>query len=94
MHTLKIQDLSTSRELDCQAMVAVRGGQGDQANGTSQTNVQNMVAAANVGNGSMFGGPTTIQSDNTFTQSAYNESYASNFKGISIGYPVLRAFAL
>ena len=42
----------------------------------------------------MFGGPTTIQSDNTFTQSAYNESYASNFKGISLGYPVLRAFAL
>ena len=94
MHTLTIKDLSTSVELDCQAMVAVRGGQGDQANGTAQTNVQNMVAAANVGNGSMFGGPTTIQSDNTFTQSAYNESYASNFKGISIGYPVLRAFAL
>jgi hypothetical protein len=53
-----------------------------------------MAAAANVGNGSMFGGPTTIQSDNTFTQSAYNESYAANFKGISIGIPVLRELAL
>jgi hypothetical protein len=94
MHTLTIKDLSTSVELDCQAMSTVRGGLGDQANGTSQTNAQTMVAAANVGNASMIGGPTTIQSDNTFTQSAYNESYASNFKGISIGYPVLRAFAL
>ena len=94
MQTLKIKDLSTSVELDRAAMTAVRGGLGDQANGTSQSNVQNMAAAANVGNGSMFGGPTTIQSDNTFTQSAYNESYAANFKGISIGYPVLRAFEL
>jgi hypothetical protein len=53
-----------------------------------------MAAAANVGNGSMFGGPTTIQSDNTFTQSAYNESYAANFKGISVGFPLLSAIAL
>jgi len=94
MQTLKIKDLSTSVELDRAAMTAVRGGLGDQANGTSQSNVQNMAAAANVGNGSMFGGPTTIQSDNTFTQSAYNESYAANFKGISIGIPVLRELAL
>jgi hypothetical protein len=68
MQSLKIKDLSTSVELDRAAMTAVRGGLGDQANGTSQSNVQNMAAAANVGNGSMFGGPTTIQSDNTFTQ--------------------------
>jgi hypothetical protein len=94
MQSLKIKDLSTSVELDRAAMTAVRGGLGDQANGTSQSNVQNMAAAANVGNGSMFGGPTTIQSDNTFTQSAYNESYAANFKGISIGIPVLRELAL
>ena len=94
MQTLKIKDLSASVELDRAAMTAVRGGLGDQANGTSQSNVQNMAAVANVGNGSLFGGPTTIQSDNTFTQSAYNESYAANFKGISIGIPVLRELAL
>jgi predicted phage gp36 major capsid-like protein len=94
MQTLMIKDLSASLELDRKAMTAVRGGLGDQANGTSQSNVQNMAAAANVGNGSMFGGPTTIQSDNTFTQSAYNESYAANFKGISIGFPLLRAIEL
>ena len=93
MQSLMIKDLSTSLELDRKAMTAVRGG-GDQANGTSQSNVQNMVTAANVGNGSIFGGPATIQSDNTFTQSAYNESYAENFKGFSIGYPLLRAVSL
>ena len=93
MQSLMIKDLSTSHELDRKAMTAVRGG-GDQANGTSQSNVQNMVTAANVGNGSIFGGPATIQSDNTFTQSAYNESYAENFKGFSIGYPLLRAVSL
>ena len=94
MQTLKIQDLSVSVELDRAAMSVVRGGLGDQANGTSQSNVQNMAAAANVGNGSLFCGPATIQSDNTFTQSAYNESYAANFKGISVGIPVLRELAL
>ena len=85
MHTtLTIKDLSASVELDAQAMSAVLGGDGNQANGTSQMNVQNMAALANVGNGSLFGGPTTIQSDNTFTQSAANYSYAENFKGLSI----------
>ena len=39
-------------------MTAVRGGQDNQAIGTSQSNVQVMLAAANVGNGSFFGGPT------------------------------------
>jgi hypothetical protein len=47
-------------------------------------NVQNMAALANIGNGSLFGGPATIQSDNTFTQSASNYNYADNFKGLSI----------
>ena len=82
--TLTIKDLSASLELDAKAMTAVRGGDGNQANGTSQMNVQNMAALANVGNGSLFGGPTTIQSDNTFSQSAANYSYAENFKGLSI----------
>ena len=58
--TLMIKDLSASLELDRAAMTAVRGGEGNQANGTSQANVQNMAAAANIGNVSIFGGPATI----------------------------------
>ena len=83
--TLTIKDLSTSLELDGKAMTAVRGGDGNQANGVSQLNVQSMAALVNVGNGSLFGGPATIQSDNTFTQTATNHSDVSNFKGLSIG---------
>ncbi len=82
--TLTIKDISASQELDGKTMSAVRGGDGNQANGTSQLNVQSMAALANVGNGSLFGGPTTIQSDNTFTQSASNYNFAENFKGLSI----------
>jgi hypothetical protein len=78
MTTLHISDLSLSKELDGQAMAAVHGGADDQAVGTSQSNVQSMVAAANVGNGSVFGGPANIQSDNTFTQSASNSNTATN----------------
>ena len=78
MHTLTIKDLSASLELDRVAMTAVRGGAGDQAIGTSQSNVQGMVAAANIGNASLFGGPTNIQSDNTFTQTASNSNTATN----------------
>ena len=55
MHTLLIQDLPSSQELDAKAMQAVRGGADDQAIGSSQSNVQSMVAVANVGNGSIFG---------------------------------------
>ena len=78
MHTLMIKDLSANLELDREAMKAVRGGADDQAIGTSQSNVQVMSAAANVGNGSFFGGPTNIQSDNTFTQTASNTNTATN----------------
>jgi hypothetical protein len=78
MHTLMIKDLSASLELDRKAMKAVRGGADDQAIATSQSNVQKMSAAANVGNGSFFGGPTEIQSDNTFTQNASNSNTATN----------------
>ena len=81
---LTIKDLSATHELDGTAMTGVRGGDGNQANGTGQSNVQNMAAAANIGNGSLFGGPTTIQSDNTFTQSASNYSYAENVKALNI----------
>ena len=93
MTTLTIKDLSL--ELDGKAMSAVHGGQDDQANGISQSNGQAMQALANIGNGSMFtGGPATLQSNNTFTQSATNCSYASNADLFSIGggcfpyYPV------
>ena len=76
--TLSIQDLSTSVELDREAMVAVHGGQDNQAIGVAQSNVQGMAAVANVGNASLFGGPANIQSDNTFTQNAYNDNTATN----------------
>lgn len=84
--TLMIKDLSASLELDHKAMTAVHGGDGNQAIGTSQANVQNMAAFANVANGSLFmGGPATVQSDNTFTQNAYNENYAANYDVTSLG---------
>ena len=78
MTTLHISDLSINKELDGKAMTAVRGGADDQAVGTSQSNVQGMVAVANVGNGSIFGGPSNIQSDNTFHQDASNSNTATN----------------
>jgi hypothetical protein len=84
MQTLMIQDLSASIELDRKAMTAVRGGADDQAIGTSQSNVQSMVAVANVGNGSKFCGPTNIQSDNTFSQDATNTNTATNVDAFAL----------
>ncbi|MBA2962065.1 MULTISPECIES: hypothetical protein [Ramlibacter] len=80
MTTLHISDLSSSKELDGKAMAAVRGGADDQAIGTSQLNLQSMLAAANVGNGMVVGAnsPVIIQSDNTFGQDADNSNKASN----------------
>jgi hypothetical protein len=78
MTTLCISDLSISKELDSKAMTAVFGGEDNQAIGTSQANVQSMVAAANIGNGSLFAGPANIQSDNTFKQDAHNHNTATN----------------
>ncbi|RYF13619.1 MAG: hypothetical protein EOO30_20805 [Comamonadaceae bacterium] len=91
--TLHISDLSISKELDGKAMSAVHGGQDNQAIGTSQANVQGMVAAANVGNGSIFRGPANLQSDNTFDQVATNTNTLTNvdfalFAGL--GLPGLR----
>ena len=87
MTTLHISDLSINKELDAKAMTAVRGGTDDQAIGTSQSNAQSMVAAANVGNGSKFCGPTNIQSDNTFNQTASNSNYATNLDSFGLyGY--------
>jgi hypothetical protein len=80
MKSLHISDLSISKELDGKAMTAVRGGADDQAIGTSQLNMQSMMAAANVGNGLVVGAnsPVIIQSDNTFSQDADNSNHASN----------------
>jgi len=85
--TLTISDLSASKELDGKAMSAVRGGTADQANGTSQLNLQSMLAAANVGNGMVVGAnsPVIIQSDNTFSQDAHNSSTAFNDKSLNLG---------
>ncbi len=84
MKSIHISDLSISKELDGKAMSAVHGGADDQAIGTSQSNVQSMVAFANVGNGSIFGGPTNIQSDNTFTQTASNSNTATNVDALLV----------
>ena len=80
MNSLQISDLSISKELDDKAMAALRGGLDDQAIGTSQVNLQSMLAAANVGNGMVVGAnsPVIIQSDNTFSQDASNSNYVSN----------------
>jgi hypothetical protein len=84
MTTLHISDLSTATELDVNAMTAVRGGADDQAIATSQSNVQKMAAVANIGNDSFFGGPTDIQSDNTFTQTASNSNTATNVDAFAL----------
>ena len=65
-------------ELDGKAMSAVHGGQDNQAIGTSESNLQGMLAAGNVGNVSKFCGPTNIQSDNSFNQDATNTNTATN----------------
>jgi hypothetical protein len=90
--TLTISDLSASKELDGKAMSAVRGGNADQAIGTSQLNLQSMLAAANVGNGLVVGAnsPVIIQSDNTFSQDAHNSSTATNDKAFSLGFLLSR----
>ena len=93
MPTLHISDLSISKELDGKAMSAVHGGQDNQAIGTSQSNVQGMFAAANVGNGSLFVGPATLQSDNTFHQDATNTNTATNVDFallVGLGMPARR----
>ena len=91
--TLTLSDLSTRKELDRKAMSAVRGGNANQANGTSQLNLQSMLAAANVGNGLVVGAnsPVIIQSDNTFSQDADNSSTATNDKSLDLSL-LLKSF--
>ena len=87
MHTLMIKDLSASLELDRKAMGTVRGGDGNQANGIAQQNLQAMLAAVNVGNGLKVGNnsPVIIQSDNSFDQDAHNDSTAINKRSFALG---------
>ena len=89
--TLIIKDLSATKELDRAAMSAVRGGIGEQANATSQSNVLGMIAPVSVGNGSSFsGGPVIFQVDSNPTQIASNYNTSSNYSGLAM-YETLRA---
>jgi hypothetical protein len=81
--TLTIKDLALDKELDGKAMSAVRGGQGDQANGIDQPNVLAAITALNTANGTAFcgTGPGTIQADSYVSQTATNYSDSDNFMG-------------
>ena len=80
--TLTIKDLSTSTELDCEAMSAVRGG---DANSAVQSILQAQDVMVPVANGSMFGpgSATNIDVDVDADQHATNRSYQYN--GDSLG---------
>ncbi|HJW54584.1 MAG TPA: hypothetical protein VJ577_04855, partial [Burkholderiaceae bacterium] len=66
--TLLIKDLALDHALDHQAMATVRGGLGNQANATGQSNLMAMLAPVSVGNGSSFsGGPVIFQVDSNPT---------------------------
>jgi hypothetical protein len=80
--TLTIKDLSANKELGRKEMSAVRGGESDQANGTSQSNVLAAFAPVSVANGSKFmgSGPTTIQVHSDVDQTASNYSDSYNYK--------------
>ena len=80
---LTIKDLSTSTELDCEAMSAVRGG--TFANSGVQTILQAQDVLVPVANGSIFGAgsATNINVDVDADQHATNHS--SQFNGDSFG---------
>ncbi len=81
--TLTIKDLSLDKALGSKEMSAVRGGLGDQANATGQSNVLSMIAPVSVGNGSSFsGGPVIFQVDSNPTQTASNYNTTSSDHGI------------
>lgn len=81
--TLTIQDLALGQELDRQAMAAVRGGIGNQANATNQSNVLTAFAPLSVADGAKFSGsgPVTLQADSRLDQSAWDDSFSENFSG-------------
>ena len=81
--TLIIKDLSLDKELAGKEMAAVRGGIGDQANATGQSNLLAMLAPVSVGNGSSFsGGPVIFQVDSNPTQTATNDNTSTNTKSL------------
>jgi len=79
---LTIKDLSTSTELDCEAMRAVRGG---DANSAVQSILQAQDVKVPVANGSYFGAgsATNIDVDVDASQRASNRS--SQFNGDTFG---------
>ena len=88
--TLIIKDLSLDQQLGSKAMAAVRGGLGNQANATGQSNSLEMFAPVSVGNGSNFsGGPVIFQVDSNPTQTASNYSTSTNVNSLGwyAGYP-------
>jgi hypothetical protein len=81
---LIIKDLDATKELDKKAMSAVRGGLGNQANSTEQSNGMAIFSPVEVGNGSKVYGPATFQVDSNPTQYATNDNYSSNDSGFSM----------
>lgn len=87
--TLTIKDLALDKALDRKAMTAVRGGNGNQANATGQSNAAKLFAPVSVGNGSeIAGGPVNFQIDSNPTQTLSNTSTSTNDKSLSwlLGY--------
>ena len=89
--TLIIKDLSLDKELAAREMSAVRGGIGNQANATGQSNVLGMIAPVSVGNDSCVSGPVTFQIDSNPTQTASNYNTSSNDSGLALYEKVLAA---
>jgi hypothetical protein len=84
--TLIIKDLALDKELGGAAMASVRGGFANQANGTQQSNLLELVAPVAVANETSFGcGPVNIQVDSYPTQHASNYSTSSNSQGSGWG---------
>ena len=82
--TLTIKDLALDKQLDGKTMSAVRGGNGDQANATMQSNVGKLVAPVKVGNDASIYGPANFQVDSNPAQTLSNYSDSSNDKGLGL----------
>jgi hypothetical protein len=81
---LTITDLALDKELARKDLAAVRGGNGNQANGTQQSNAAGMIAPVLVGNGSKIEGSVNFQVDSNPTQTLSNDSTSSNSFGFSL----------
>ncbi|MGZ3237353.1 MAG: hypothetical protein ACXU8A_08250 [Burkholderiaceae bacterium] len=82
--TLIIKDLTTDKQLDSKMMSTVRGGNGNQANGTLQSNKAELCAPVAVGNGTDICGPATFQVDSNPTQTLSNCSTSTNDKSLGL----------